>query len=297
MAPLSCVLLIVLSSRSALKATIIMFKLFIKLETLLAVIVMALLTSCSSTSNTINECENDKKEDLLPGLFSISENHQVRFSKGNLQYDKANKTFQFAKNQFDIIGIGNRKISSKENCLIDLFGWGTGDNPLLADTNDALYSRFVDWYRWGGKTKDENVTQWRTLSMDEWDYLLMERDSSDSKYGLGVVSGTFGIILLPDRFQMPEKLTFTNKTINFYSFSEWREMENAGAVFFPSGGYRVGTNVYDDGKYGYYWTSTSMEGNVMGINAYYVLLNPYNYYIGNHHRSCGFSVRLVQDTH
>lgn len=83
----------------------------------------------------------------LPGLFSISEGHQVRFSQGNLQYYPDDLIWRFAEKQWDFVGgsykveqIGEINIGTvyangekcdntmAYNCYagwIDLFGWGT----------------------------------------------------------------------------------------------------------------------------------------------------------------------------
>ena len=95
----------------------------------------------------------------LPGLFSVSQDQQVQFSQGNLQYRASTNTWRFAEHQWDYVGsqkssfvgevdgvsiiwenIGgtvsgsdNSEISPTYNGWIDLFGWGTsgynGKNP------------------------------------------------------------------------------------------------------------------------------------------------------------------------
>jgi hypothetical protein len=83
----------------------------------------------------------------LPGLFSVSEDRQVRFSQGNLQYYPDNNVWRFAEHQWDFVGgacwgkdIGdmnvgtvyangtkcdNTKVWKYYEGWIDLFGWGT----------------------------------------------------------------------------------------------------------------------------------------------------------------------------
>ena len=43
-------------------------------------------------------------EGALPGLFSISADQQVRFSKGNLQYNPSGSVWRFAEHQWDFVG-------------------------------------------------------------------------------------------------------------------------------------------------------------------------------------------------
>lgn len=77
----------------------------------------------------------------IDGLFTINENgNQVRFSRGNLQYQASTGTWRFAENQWDYVGTqysyeghaggtvsgsDNVYISSTYSGWIDLFGWGT----------------------------------------------------------------------------------------------------------------------------------------------------------------------------
>ena len=82
-----------------------------------------------------------------PGLFSVSEDRQVRFSQGNLQYYPDNNIWRFAEKQWDFVGgmgwdyylgdlnsgtvysngaqCDNIKVSKYYPGWIDLFGWGT----------------------------------------------------------------------------------------------------------------------------------------------------------------------------
>ena len=48
-------------------------------------------------------------EGAIDGLFSVSENKYVYFSKGNLQYNIRKKKWQFAESQWDYIGKKNEK--------------------------------------------------------------------------------------------------------------------------------------------------------------------------------------------
>lgn len=80
----------------------------------------------------------DISEGALPGLFSVSANKQVYFSKGNLQYQASTGTWRFAEHQWDYVGdasngtvyeggakCNNSLIASNYTGWIDLFGWGT----------------------------------------------------------------------------------------------------------------------------------------------------------------------------
>ncbi len=113
-------------------------------------------------------------EGALPGRFTINENgDQVQFAQGNLQYQPSTGKWRFAPNQYTVLLAENENITNPEYTgWLDLFAWGTGDNPMKLSLNDADYTIFTDWgsnpIENGGNTPNE----WRTLSKEEWDKLF-----------------------------------------------------------------------------------------------------------------------------
>ena len=228
--------------------------------------------------------------------FSVSETKQVYFSSGNLQYHCKNKEWRFAPLQYDRIGDDNANISDDYDGYIDLFGWGTGDNPTLASKSYADYATFTDW---GDNIKDGNV--WQSITFDEWLYLIHERENALEKYCFAEVAGVQGVIFLPDDWVLPEGVSFncgvafywdeeTFKTKNNYSAEDWQKMESAGAVFLPAAGFRWGTTVYYVGNHGYYWSSTVCDTE----SARELDFGSDDMGIGYRDRCDGFSVRLVR---
>lgn len=206
----------------------------------------------------INE-ESSKKKDVVKkaaadvNLFSVSPSKQVYFSKGNLQYQPSTSTWQFANNQWETIGQSNVNISSSYSGWIDLFSWGTGNKPTNYSTDNDDYVFFNDWgWYYDG-------LGWRTPNKEEWQYLFEGRSNAENKYGAAKVNGVAGIVVLPDEWTLPSGLTFSNSTSysqNDYSISEWRKMEDAGAIFLPTAGRRDGKEMFKHGKDGDYWSST-----------------------------------------
>ncbi len=277
----------------------------------------------SFTTTTTITCSPIPGNSVIKSSFSVSPNNKVYFSQGNLRF--WSRSFYFAEHQYDIIGESNmygsdddKKISS----TIDLFCWGTsgwnsGANeymPTSSRKNDEDYypggsssNDLTGNYAnadWGVYNKISNggnqAGLWRTLTIDEWDYLLEKRNNASSKKGYAMVNGVHGLILLPDNWTLPEGLTFKSESSsptygasysdNEYSSSEWRKMEANGAVFLPAGGYRY-NGVFNTDR-GYYW-SASADGD------------EYAYYMGFKsniawadsffNRRFGISVRLVCD--
>lgn len=215
--------------------------------------------------------------------FSVSTTKKVVFAPGNLQYKASTKTWRFAENQYDIIGEDNSYISSSYSGWIDLFGWGTGYAPTKTSTSYSDYSTFIDW---GNKIGD--LVGWRTLSIDEWSYLLDVHDYAPSRVGQ-----TNGYILLPDEFELPADLSF-DKTAkdyktNSYRISEWSKLESVGAVFLPAAGKREGTTMYGVQSFGIYWSSTKSSDWYSGC----LYFDSGSLYTHENGLDYGCSVRLV----
>jgi len=232
-------------------------------------------------------------EGALSGKFSVSDSKQVYFSKGNLQYDaNAATKWYFAEHQYDYIG-------SATGYPMDLFTWGNIANPTYDGTTyytaNSDLSGDTDW----GSNIGEG---WYTLSQAEWDYLFNTRTNAAAKYGYATVNSVYGIIILPDVFTDPNKnngsnafvgSTTTGWNANVYTSENWAFMEDAGAVFLPAAGSRIGSSVGGVGSVGFYWSSSPDASDVN--SAYYVyfysgLLDPAK----NSDRFFGYSVRLVR---
>lgn len=258
------------------------------------------MLACTGQNNPENPSQTTDKtiEGELTGAFSVSPSKKVHFSQGNLQYQASTNTWRFAEHQYDFIGENNTNISDTYDGWIDLFGWGTGNNPTPADYED--YAIFTDW----GVNKISNggnqANIWRTLTIDEWGYLLYERDG---KTGQATVDGVHGYILLPDSWALPSGLKFTADPYgwgkNVYTISDWSKMEKAGAIFLPAAGW-LGYKVFNLGEEGNYWSSTPNKDNSFEAWSFY--FDYYLAYTGHYHahsyyyyRSWGRSVRLVQD--
>ena len=229
----------------------------------------------------------------LPGKFTINAGGgQVSFSQGNLQYQASTSTWRFATNQYDFVGdatvgnvyenetkCNNASIGGSYSGWIDLFGWGTGNNPTNSSTNNNDYGTFTDWgvnaISNGGNTAD----LWRTLSKDEWVYLFANHTK-----GWSNVNGVYGYVIRPDGVSTAVAASYTA--------SGWAVEEAAGSVFLHAAGSRGGTSVGGVGAWGDYWSSTPYDSN----NAYYLYFNSSQPYPSNNTgRFGGRSVRLVYD--
>ena len=252
--------------------------------------------------------------------FSVSETQKVYFSQGNLQYQASTNTWKFAERQYDMIGSKNKNISSTYDGWIDLFGYGTSGwnsgaiayQPYSANTRpeDYFSKSLIGNYAnadWGVYNEISNggnqVNMWRTLTKDEWNYLIFERLNAENKYGVASVNGVNGLVLLPDNWTLPSNLIFNNgtaiiggagffKTVNDFSVSEWQMMESNGAVFLPITNWRQGLDCWDRSTAGFYYSS-SYNDNAKEIILLFFTSDEIKISYGELY--LGRSVRLVQD--
>lgn len=208
-------------------------------------------------------------ENAKEGRFSISPTVQVCFAHGNVADDGRT----LCTNQWDYGG---------------LFGWGTGANPNLTTDDSSAYATFDDWgnYIDGG---------WRTLTADEWEYILEQRPNAKEKLAGATVNDVHGLVLLPDEWTMPEGCSFNPQATwdaNIYTAEQWNQMENNGAIFLPAAGCRYGTENPIEGKHLSYSTSTPESGYKAVVVC---CASGLGVMTGITTRSTGQSVRLAKD--
>ena len=215
-------------------------------------------------------CEPQNQPNKNVG-FSISPDKQVLFSPGNLQYHLSTHEWRFAEHQYDHVGRNNLPVSESYSKWIDLFGWGTGLNPTFTSNQWKEYDTFVDWgvHSINGDPQDT----WRTLTAEEWEYLIFKRSHAAALLGAAQVNGVNGLILLPDHWECPEGIVFISgmawdyeKYADYQSFTteQWATLEQNGAIFLPAAGKRIHpygvqeTDIRLEGiqTYGYYWSSS-----------------------------------------
>ena len=236
----------------------------------------------------------------INGLFTINENgDQVYFSKGNLQYQPYNNIWRFAENQLDYVGGGNSNISPNYGGWIDLFGWGTGNNPTNTSTDYHEYMSFTDWGINPIGNGGNMPNFWRTPTKEEWSYLVFTRTTASGiNFAKATVNGVVGMMILPDDWNSSYyNLNAINSTsddysVNIIALANWTNIFEAhGAVFLPAAGRRYGTLVdIIPGIQGQYWSSTPNGSTAWGpyFDANY-------FYLGTGHNFNGYPVRLVLD--
>lgn len=265
------------------------------------------LASCSHRNEPVGRTGE------LKGRFSVAKNKQVQFSRGNLQYQASTKTWRFANNQYDIIGYDNKFEGNIGDGWIDVFGFGTGYEPLRSSEHDKDYALFVDWGNNAISNGGNQGNMWRTLEASEWRYLIVDRPNAYDLVGFGSINGVNGLFLLPDDWIIPHGVIFQpvsrsnmepsgsgisnrdgygdNFRQNTFSIKEWLVLESSGAVFLPAAGCKIYGSMTSVGQEGYYWSSTwdSYSGRCLHFNQKYL----YSMGAQNHPWNAS-SVRLVK---
>ncbi len=258
-----------------------------------------------------------KEMTAIPCGFSVSPTQNVRFAPGNLQFNASvgshacadgttqQGTWRFAENQYDTIGAPNVFASESYNGWIDLFGCGTSgwNSGAVAyqpwSTNGDYKDYFInnyqrdlqgkyanaDWGVYNAISNGGNAPKlWRTLSIDEWTYLVQARENASSLRAEAEVCGVWGIVLLPDGWEKPATLNLVSMAedyvLNHYTPAEWNELESTGAIFLPETGQRD----YDQ-YYGCNYRVTDYDEayNHTGIYLYYSYDDFYDSYVEQHY--------------
>ncbi len=237
-------------------------------------------------------------DDCINGVFSVSQDKQVFFSKSNLRYN--NSAWSFTDHQYDYIGDAQGNPNSGSGPR-DLFCWGTwlkGAEPMTASSDYATYE-------WNGKACAIG-SDWRNFTYAEMKYLFVDRETKGNTRFVKATITTDddgntvqGLLLFPDDWS--EDITNANNGTEArssdlkFSKEEWEEMESAGVVFFPGAGCRKEDgSIQLAGSGVHLWTSTPSESDP--TYAYYLDCNDAPYWsLGAFSRYHGFSVRLIRE--
>ena len=270
-------------------------------------------TCCNSTYR------DSEGYDPSSSTYSMS----TKTSRPNTRFNgRGGVVWRFAEHQTDYVGAGNANISDTYTGLIDLFGWGTSGHPHGANcyqpwstssTNSNYYAYGDASYNLNDQTGEadwgcnpisnggDKSNQWRTLTKEEWVYLLNTRmTSSGKRYAKAQVDGVNGVILLPDDWMTTYySLNNTNTNSAAYSTntinaSQWNTLEQYGAVFLPAGGCWNTSSYYAIGDNGLYWSASYYDSDkafrISFSNTTFTIVN------ANTPRGYRFNVRLVCQT-
>ena len=245
------------------------------------------------------DCDPTKPNRRI-GVFSVAPDKQVSFSQGNLQYLPSLNIWKFANTQYEYLGNANKYLTPTFRNWVDLFGWSANNTTapfgVSTSTNAADYAGdFVDW---GTNTIcGDAPNTWRTLSRDEWEYLLNGRENANKLRFRAQVNNVNGFVFLPDQWLCPEgiELKIEQLTTQVFTFDAWSKMENAGAVFLPAAGRLNDKQLVNFDDHGNYWSSTRINNTYVDYFAFSFSSN--KIYVDHIEPiQVARSVRLVHDT-
>lgn len=230
--------------------------------------------------------------------------------------------FRFAEHQYDYIGKDNSNASSSYNGWIDLFEWATsgyhdpddptntvyepysrdgnylpgnrthGNGPLSSSVELTGQNQNYDWGVFNPIDNGGNLcNQWRTLTKDEWDYLV-----SHHKGSIITVSGILGYMICPKNWQCPNEISYRegDDNVNNYSMNQFSILNSTGIIFFPFAGRCSGVQYIwsnNSGITSCYWSRTIAQVT----SSAYIMPFPKNRKCTPMEMFYSFSVRLVKD--
>ncbi|MCQ2316380.1 MAG: fibrobacter succinogenes major paralogous domain-containing protein [Bacteroidales bacterium] len=248
--------------------------------TLMLCTAMALCVSCKKDDDNNEPGGGGNTGGEISGCFSVSSTTTVEFSPGNLYWDGS--AFRFEADQWSFANTWNASYVSH-------FYWSKTASVAYAQdysdesasTSDVFFTNSLSF-----QVDGETAGTWRTLSKDEWGYLLNSRtDATNLRAWKELDSGAHkGLVILPDGTENPSTV--------MGGITSTADLASSGAVFLPAAGYRYGTDVSGAGSYGYSWSGTPSE-DYEDI-AYIMRFLSGRVVVYSDGRYFGYSVRLVR---
>lgn len=238
--------------------------------------------------------------------FSVSATKKVYFSKGDLQYNPAQNKWRFAEHQWEFIGEDNVHASATYDGWIDIFGWGTGNQPLKSDNNYESYGNGSNditktIYDWGTNPISNGGNQaniFYTLTRAEWIYLYSTRTNASKLRGWCLVNGQTFTFILPDNWSCPSHIymnagnELANASDNKYTLQQIDELTTYGVVVMPYNQNRGGSGI--SGRY-YWLSSCPTESSYTTRHGDCAYLAANGSYYDRYFRNSKCPVRVVKD--
>ena len=191
----------------------------------------------------------------LPGVFSVGATKKVHFSQGNLYWD--GDSYEFEENQYTF-GTWNA-----EN-HVNYFFWSKEESVAKAASysdasaaaSDVFFTNATAETAKADFTVSGVTGEFRTLSAEEWTYILSTRANAADLLveDVTVCDVEHCLVIAPDACLNSYVFDKTKKS---YDAAAWATAEAAGLVCLPPAGYRDGTEVKSGDGNGFYWASTT----------------------------------------
>ena len=219
----------------------------------------------------------------LPGVFSVSTDKKVRFSRGNMYWD--GDSFEFEANQYDYsTALSASHVSHLYWSKSASVAYAASYSESGTSTSDVFFTNATETTAKSDFTVNGVTGKYRALSQTEWDYLF----KNHARKWITVCS-IKGYALAPDDVSV-DAISDTYQTD-----AAWKTAQDAGVLFLPAAGFRnaEGEGYGNVGGRGYYWSSSASNNSIRAFCAEFYSIG----YEGmtNDERKYGESVRLVTD--
>jgi len=228
---------------------------------------------------------------MLKATFDVS--NLVRFTAGNLVYKIDTYLYQIAPSQEYVINsssfvsyyeASNNLITTVLNDntkYIDVFSWGTGNNPAYTSKQGDLFAEWTDW----GTVLEENTftpAGCRTPTSEEWKALFNKQWIALTRLYEGTSrTKNVGIVVFPYNMTAEDCNSYLEEgsVVKYDGISDsWTLTEckmslsnlyKSKALYLPGCGHAIplegaDENIFMPDSDHYYWTSTSYD-NTSGI--------------------------------
>lgn len=176
--------------------------------------------------------KGSKPQGAIDGLFSVSENKQVYFSQGNLQYQASTHTWRFAEHQWDwiggyyyydpndphgpylaegtVTGSINNNISPTYTGWIDLFGWGTSghNHGAICYQPWSTSENHEDYYAYGSA----NNNLYNFSGEADWGYNNISNGGNQTNLWRTLTSSEWEYVLY--QRNTPTRILFAKAIVN-----------------------------------------------------------------------------------
>lgn len=230
----------------------------INIVVIILAMILVFTTGCKKNVENI-----EIPEGAIKGRFSVANGKQVLFSKGILQYIGSASTpyWKFADEQWEGWKYYDNQDNPNQNVDRDRFAWGTSGycHGAVCYQPWSNSNNIMDYYAYGCETcglweysgqadwgfnpivNGGNTTNlWRTLKVEEVQYMLMYRETLSSyNWVLGFIEGGWygGMILFPDDYLLDTaefNRFYDNNTMSYhFTANEWKRWEEDGCVYLP----------------------------------------------------------------
>ena len=150
----------------------------------------------------------------------------------------------------------------------------------------TLPEEYGDYFAWGETTTKETYKNCLTYNVS------MNDIAGNAQYDAATANlgGSWRMPTYNELYELGTKCTWTWTTLNGVDGYNV-EGPSGASIFLPAAGYRFGSYLYNDGSFGYYWSSTPEDNDYTGACHFYFASHSLK--MGYQNRAYGQSVRPV----